>query len=79
MAYEVYSFKQYSKELDINFIASLLKDGMELKKKDLQMLKNKFEEQKCFYLKNNKKAVESGRLKILMLDLNLKRNHQPHK
>ena len=60
MAYEVYTFKPYSKEFNTSCIAGLLKDDMELHKKDLQMLKNKIKEQECFASKINKTVVDTG-------------------
>ena len=73
MAYEVYSFKRWTKSMDMthkdcelptssepNLIAGLIEYSMELHDKDLQMLKKKAEEQKCFSSNINKTVVESG-------------------
>ena len=75
MAHEVYSFKRWTKSIDMihkdcelptstepNLIAGLIDYSIELHEKDLQMLMDKFKEQKCFASKINKTVVESGNL-----------------
>ena len=73
MAYEVYSFKRWTKSIDMthkdcelptstepNLIASLIEYSIELHEKDLQTLKDKVKEQECFASKISKTVVESG-------------------
>ena len=75
MAYEVYSFKRWTKIIDMtlnycelptssepNLIAGLIKYSMELHEKNLQMFKDKVKEQKCFSSNFNKTVVESSDL-----------------
>ena len=73
MAFEVYTFKPYSKEFNTSCIAGLLRDGMELHRKDLQKLKNKVEEQECFASKINKTVVSTEN------DVNTDFGSQPEK
>ena len=60
MAYEVYSFQHFTRQLNLNCIAPLLQDGLDMHVKDMQMLNNKVEELKVFSSSINKTMVKYG-------------------
>ena len=54
MAYEVYSFKTLSDQVSVEYISSLLKDGMDQHLEDQQRLEDKVKKQNIFTAKFNK-------------------------